>query len=445
MSAESSGATAPTAATPAPLPASGVTTRNQHKKNEDERNADEDTHDSNRKTIKPKDPFKGKITKLSGSVFQLTEEGAKHNQFTETLTAIKKYMYIEYNHVDDLSSLFQTVCVDATLAEPPDEPPFGADKTTRVTRDHRLYHDWKDECSEYRTRLTAMKSNRIKLFNTILLQCSQDVEQKLEATAGHDAAVATHDCLWLIRTLKDVCHHFEHTENRFMALYSAKSTLYHLKQGPSQSTAEYYKLFQAQLSVIESYGGRVHDSDTAGPPEAALSSLADDTTRNTYMRDRGHAAALLSNADPVRYGTLLASLSNAFGLGRDEYPTTLNDAYQLLLRYKDPTSSTNPNRSNRHGRRNDGRGHGGNDGRGHGGRTETGRSNHGNRSGGRSPAKTFVQVSLSLAQLDNHFPDGIPNHYVLLDSNSTISIFSNPALLTWTVILPSPFSAIQPF
>jgi hypothetical protein len=34
-----------------------------------------------------------------------------------------------------------------------------------------------------------------------------------------------------------------------------------------------------------------------------------------------------------------------------------------------------------------------------------------------------------MAQTQTHFPDGIPNHYVLLDSDSTVSIFNNAAML----------------
>ena len=42
----------------------------------------------------------------------------------------------------------------------------------------------------------------------------------------------------------------------------------------------------------------------------------------------------------------------------------------------------------------------------------------------------IVNGSLCLAQVENHFPDGIPNHFVLLDSDSTVSIFCNADLLT---------------
>jgi hypothetical protein len=37
---------------------------------------------------------------------------------------------------------------------------------------------------------------------------------------------------------------------------------------------------------------------------------------------------------------------------------------------------------------------------------------------------------MSLAQIDHHFPDGIPKHFVLLASDSTVSIFCNADLLT---------------
>jgi hypothetical protein len=34
-----------------------------------------------------------------------------------------------------------------------------------------------------------------------------------------------------------------------------------------------------------------------------------------------------------------------------------------------------------------------------------------------------------MVQTPIHFPNGIPNHYVLLDSDSSVSIFNNAAML----------------
>jgi hypothetical protein len=53
-------------------------------------------------------------------------------------------------------------------------------------------------------------------------------------------------------------------------------------------------------------------------------------------------------------------------------------------------------------------------------------------------AVAFTQIGFSLAQIENHFPDGIPDHYVLLDSDSMVSIFCNSNLLTDIHDAPEP-------
>ena len=40
---------------------------------------------------------------MGGNVFQLTEEGRKGNQFTQTLEALKDYVAIELDHAKDLA------------------------------------------------------------------------------------------------------------------------------------------------------------------------------------------------------------------------------------------------------------------------------------------------------------------------------------------------------
>jgi hypothetical protein len=81
--------------------------------------------------------------------------------------------------------------------------------------------------------------------------------------------------------------------------------------------------------------------------------------------------------------------------------------------------SSNSRRRNRHGR---GSGRGPNSGRSISTSTST-------PSGGRGE-RTPTQVGLNLAQINDHFPNGIPDHLVLLDSDSTVSIFCNADLLT---------------
>jgi hypothetical protein len=409
--------TTPTKAPP-PTPSptttvAGTTTREQHRRNNAELDALDDSDKSPQEAKKKeKEHFKGKVVKMDGNVFQLSEEGRKGNQFTQTLEALQNYASIELEHAKDLLPLFETPCKTPTITQPFDLPPMSSDGTTRVTRDHRLYIVWKFECESYNSRLVAMEANQHKLFTVILLQCSQSVKMKLEATTGYEKAKTGDNCKWLLTSLKNICHKFEHTENRFVALVNAKAAIFNCCQGQTQTTTDYYESFKELLSVLESYEGQLHDPAAAAPDSANVKALTTDAERNTFMRDRYSAILFLRNSDSQRYDQLKLDLSNDFSKGRDEYPTSLTDAHQLLLTYKGvPATKRNPTSTPNRG------------GRGNGGRS--GSPGRGGRTG-----RTFVQVAFCLAQVENHFPDGIPNHYVLLDSDSTVSIFCNADLLT---------------
>jgi hypothetical protein len=117
---------------------------------------------------------------------------------------------------------------------------------------------------------------------------------------------------------------------------------------------------------------------------------------------------------------------------------SITAAYQMLLsRDKGAGSSQTGTRKGHHN--NNGGGRSGGRGNGSGG----GCAPHGQGQGqgqeqGRrmqsppatvTPRKNFTQATYSMAQMPMHFPDGIPNHYVVLDSNSSVSIFNNAAML----------------
>jgi hypothetical protein len=207
------------------------------------------------------------------------------------------------------------------------------------------------------------------------------------------------------------------------------------RQGQTQSTPDYYDTFKELIAILEAYGGQLHDPEAAAPDSAAdaflLLTLEE---RDVYMRDRYYAALYLRNADSHRFETLRTELSHDFGKGRNEYPVTLTDAHQLLLKRAPPSSRKQPTIPNQRpphqgGRGNQG-GRGSNPGRGPSTSPNPGR---GAPSGGPPPGnagKTFVQVAFCLTQIQNHFPNGIPDHFVLLDSDSTVSIFRNASLLT---------------
>jgi hypothetical protein len=372
---------------------------------------------------------------MGGNVFQLAAEGRKANRYTLTIQALQSLANVEMDNAKDLAPFFEDPCREVTIAEPDDEPPMSADGQTRVGRDHRLYIQWKDQCEQFNQRSRDLANNKVKIFTIVLQQCSQCVTNKIEATSGFAKAKTDFDCQWLLTTIKNVCHNFEHTDNRLVALVKAKAEIFQYRQGANQSTHDYHDAFNEQLAILESYGGKLHDPIKADPPKLAVAIAKLPTTqeKDTLMRDHYAAALFLRNADHARYEPLREELKNDFSKGRDEYPTSVTAAYQMLLsRDKGSQSGPAKNRNNNSGGRGSGRGNGG----GGGGRPPQGRGRGQEQGRGtQSPpatvtsGKNFTQAAYSMAQTPKHFPDGIPNHYVLLDSDSSVSIFNNAAML----------------
>jgi hypothetical protein len=118
-----------------------------------------------------------------------------------------------------------------------------------------------------------------------------------------------------------------------VALVDTKAALFNYKQSRNQSNPDYRDAFKELLSVLEGYSGKLH-----GPIDAVPTTLAKATDKDALMRDHYVAALFIRNADRARYGALRDALSSSFALGRDEYPTSLVDAYAMLLTQKGITA-----------------------------------------------------------------------------------------------------------
>ena len=63
--------------------------------------------------------------------------------------------------------------------------------------------------------------------------------------------------------------------------------------------------------------------------------------RVSIARDKTMASTLIRGADPTRFGTLICHLANQFANGMDEYPEDFGAAHSLLESYSSP-SNTRP-------------------------------------------------------------------------------------------------------
>jgi hypothetical protein len=155
----------------------------------------------------------------------------------------------------------------------------------------------------------------------------------------------------------------------------------------------------------------------------------------------------MRNADPTRYGTLTAELSNMYARGKDEYPTDLTSACGMLVNYTMPAnardrhhyapSTIRPQNYESSAMTFAQRGAiPGTNGITHEGITCYNCNSMGHYSvdcpNGQGEATTtgttLTQIAFVLAQANA--PDGLHKDWILLDSQSTVSVFKNASMLT---------------
>ena len=119
-----------------------------------------------------------------------------------------------------------------------------------------------------------------------------------------------------------------------LSIHLAKRPFFLLSQGRN-TVGEYYKQFKNQTDVLDhigaitkqvlrSQGINIDDATEAQEDAAEIQGI------EWYL-----ALAFLMGSDRSRFGRLLEKLENDFTAGHDKYPKTLNDAYNMLLEWKD--------------------------------------------------------------------------------------------------------------
>lgn len=108
-------------------------------------------------------------------------------------------------------------------------------------------------------------------------------------------------------------------------------------QGRHMPLHEYMSRFRTQLDVLKFMGGEIclHPGMVKDELEklnaGANPSDAHQEAASHRARERFKAALFLAGSNQQRYGRLVQELANDYKKGRDMYPKSLTDAYELML------------------------------------------------------------------------------------------------------------------
>lgn len=380
--------------------------------------------------------FKGNTEGMNGHVFECYEEQSDRRQYAKTIEALEGYVKITLRFSEDLAPLFADN-MEVPMVAMPEDPGDNPGKTAEMI--------FAEEVKEYVKRTRTLKSNLATIHAVIWGQCSEAMKAKIKAHDDYKDKSAANDCFWFMKQIKAITLQFDEKRNGFISLLDARTSFLTCRQSQGQTADEYLEVLKGWADTIEYHGGTVAENHELVPSKADDGTARSTETRKTIARDRTLAIALIRGADRTRYGTLIDDLSNQYAMGKDEYPTDITSAYSLLVNYKTPTNArvrtTEATSTNRPAASPESsamtftqRGAvAGTNGVVHDGITCYSCQALGHYAGdcpegqGTMSGTTLTQYAYMLAQSNDQH--GIDPSWILLDSQSTISVFKNADML----------------
>ena len=400
--------------------------------------------------------FEGRNDDLKGHVYDFTNPKETANSYTTTTEEIAEYIGRTYKMGNYIKRAIETM---APMTIPLPTAPTPDPQNNQVNPVEAEI--FKQQISSYVKKQETIESGLQNAYSLIWGQCSEGIRAKLQGMPTHSAISQSGNPVDLLANIKTVMFQFQTTKYTPHAIYDCKRRLYIQRQDKEMTVPDYYKMFKNNVDVVEHNGGTLGIEEGVVKMVLAENGLTMSGANEGQMsnaqakaREYSLACAFILGADKIRFGKLLEDLENSYTQGDDKYPKTMTDAYKLLVNWKqDPRNLMRAVRP--------GTTTGevafvnvdddvsemtgtalvtvaGRDGREHPNIRcyQCQRMGHYASSCPGGDDSSGVQLLMDgIANDDNEFtfhirdPTAIPDSWVLLDSQSTVNMFSNPNLL----------------
>jgi Zinc knuckle len=272
---------------------------------------------------------------MNGHVFQVHSERSVSDaqQFTKTVEALGEYAAKKLKCAGDIGPFFKDFELPVL--------PRIKNLTEDQAKDDFVQRVWTNSVDDYCKRNGVLQDNFKTLYSIAWGQCSEAMKAKLQSHEDFEVNEDKANCAWLLKEIRAIIYRFEGQRYIFLSLDDAHSDFRSYRQQSGEPLSEYLLVFKTKFDILEHYGGTFGSDKGLITASAALPGApSNNAALLKFTKNRALAIAFLKRADQARYGALLAELENQFSRGTDQYPPDLTAAYNLLLSYRPPPGTS---------------------------------------------------------------------------------------------------------
>lgn len=211
----------------------------------------------------------------------------------------------------------------------------------------------KEEIKEYVKDLELIKSNLKKLYTVIFGNCTDGVKTMLKADAEYAEKLKTFNQSWILEKGKMIVQGLDTKVNKHVTMHTAIYNFMLMKQYDAESNDAYLTRFKSMVQTLKiAGGGHMLVSKTMLGKEIHEAIEAEiDIECEKFM-----GMCFILRSHKGTYKKLLDDLKRSSNLGRDKYPETLTEAFNLLVIESGEYDSVRQTSNHRYGRGRSGRG-----------------------------------------------------------------------------------------
>ena len=182
-----------------------------------------------------------------------------------------------------------------------------------------------EEVKKFGARKQLAKDNTVKAFGLIWGQCSPGLQTSIKGEDGYEGALDIHDLVWLLEAVQTVVSGVDTKASKLFVEQEALVAFTMMRQGATETTDGFIARVKHNAQTLRLAGGERYLVDKSSLTSATQ--LEIDKAIEEYL-----AMHVIRRSDATRFGELQKSLLDGSHRGRDEYPTTLQEVYALLVR-----------------------------------------------------------------------------------------------------------------
>ena len=253
--------------------------------------------------------------------------------FSTFIEKLKHHVLTSFTDARDMMPILEKLedpRAELVLKQPVDLPP--------ETKDSPVAQAQKtEEVKRHMKRLTNLDANKEALYGLIWQQCSNGVRELVKAEKDFTKKDSDFDTIWLLERVKLISAGVDGRSNKHAILIKSLTSLCNIKQGAHESNDSFRKRIDAYaLTLSLTSGDHVMCS-----PDLMVAQKKEKPTdaEKEAEKEKFKAMLMILRADPGRFGALQESLFEGVYKGRDEFPKTVTEVYDLLQHIASDISS----------------------------------------------------------------------------------------------------------